>query len=76
MFPMSYSSTGTSFSHNNGIEGEVMDSRPTGCVCNLPIKKNLYFQCNLFGFVFIFMFCFFYFWRMKGFDSEVNEVLI
>ena len=30
--PMSYSSTGTSFSHNNVMEGEVMDSRPTECV--------------------------------------------
>ena len=30
--PMSYSSTGTSVSHNNVMEGEVMDSRPTECV--------------------------------------------
>uniref|UniRef100_A0A2N9G0T5 Uncharacterized protein n=1 Tax=Fagus sylvatica TaxID=28930 RepID=A0A2N9G0T5_FAGSY len=28
--PMSYSSTGTSFSHNNWLEGEGVDSRPTG----------------------------------------------
>ena len=25
--PLSYSSTGTSFSHNNGMEGEVVSSR-------------------------------------------------
>jgi hypothetical protein len=36
---MSYSSTGTSSSHNNGMEGEVLGSRLVGCVCNLPIKK-------------------------------------
>jgi hypothetical protein len=37
--PMSYSLTDTSFSHNNWLEGEVVDSRPTRCVCKLPIKK-------------------------------------
>ena len=35
---------GTSFYHNIGMEGEVMGSRPTKCVCvclcNLPIKKK------------------------------------
>ena len=35
---------GTSFYHNIGMEGEVMGSRPTECVCvclcNLPIKKK------------------------------------
>ena len=36
---MSYSSTSTSFSHNNGMEGEIVGLRPTGCVFNLPIKK-------------------------------------
>jgi hypothetical protein len=35
---MSFSSTGTSFSHNYGIEGEVVGSKPTRCVCNLPKK--------------------------------------
>lgn len=36
---MSYSSssTGTSSSHDNGMEGEVVSSSPAGCVCNLPI---------------------------------------
>jgi hypothetical protein len=37
---MSYSSTGTSFSHNNWLEGEGVDSRPTGCVCNLQKKEK------------------------------------
>jgi hypothetical protein len=40
MEAMSYSSTGTTFSHNNGVEGEVVGSRSTGCMCNLPIKKS------------------------------------
>ena len=31
--PMSYSSTDTSFSHNNWLEGEVMGSRPIRCIC-------------------------------------------
>ena len=39
-WPMSYSSTSTSFSHNNGMEGEVMSSRPIGWVCKLLIKKK------------------------------------
>ena len=39
-----YISPGTSFFHNNGMEGEVMGLRPTGCACNLPIKKCIYFQ--------------------------------
>lgn len=34
------SSIGSSSSHNNSMEGEVVGSRPTGCVYNLPIKKN------------------------------------
>ena len=38
-FPMSYSSSGTSSFHNYGIEGEVIGSRTTGCMCNLTIKK-------------------------------------
>jgi hypothetical protein len=38
---MSYSSTtDLSFSHKNGMEGEVMGSRSIGCVCNLSIKKG------------------------------------
>ena len=35
---MSYFSTHTS-SHNNGMEGDVLGLRLTGCVGNLPIKK-------------------------------------
>ena len=41
---MSYSSTDTSFSHNNGMEGEVMGSRPTRCMCNLLQKKDMSLQ--------------------------------
>jgi hypothetical protein len=37
---MRYRSTGISFSHNNGMEGEVMGSRPTECVSKLPKKKS------------------------------------
>ena len=32
LLPMSYSSIGTSFSNNNGIEGEFVGSKPTGCI--------------------------------------------
>lgn len=35
-----YSSIGTS-SHYNGMEGEVVGSRSTGCVCKLLIKEIL-----------------------------------
>ena len=31
---MSYGSTGISSSRNNGMEGEVMGSRPIECMCN------------------------------------------
>ena len=31
--PMSYSSIDTSSTNNDGMEGEVVGSRPTGCVC-------------------------------------------
>lgn len=31
--PMSYSSIDTSPTDNYGMEGEVVGSRPTGCVC-------------------------------------------
>ncbi len=37
---MSYSSTNTSSSHSNGMEGEVVSSRPTRCVSSLPIKEE------------------------------------
>ena len=42
MLPMSYSSIGASSSHANGMEDEVIDSRPTRCVCNLQIIKFTY----------------------------------
>ena len=38
--PMSYSSIATSSSHNNGMEGEVMDSRPT--IAHVTYQKNIY----------------------------------
>jgi hypothetical protein len=44
--PMSSSSNGTSSSHNNGMEGEVMGSNPIGCMSTLPIKKE-YLQRSL-----------------------------
>ena len=37
LLPMSYSSTGTSSSHDNGMEGEVVSSSPAWWVCNLSI---------------------------------------
>jgi hypothetical protein len=37
--PMSYSSTGTSSSHNNGMDGEVVGLRPIECMRNSSIKK-------------------------------------
>ena len=37
---MSYSSTDTSSSHNNEMEGEVMGSRPIECKYNLPSKRK------------------------------------
>ena len=39
---MSYFSTHTS-SHNNGMEGDVLGLRLTGCVGNLPNKKISFF---------------------------------
>jgi hypothetical protein len=36
---MSFSSNGTS-SLSNKVEGEVVGSSPTECVCNLPIMKR------------------------------------
>ena len=41
---MNYSSIGTSFSHNIGMEGEFVDFRPIGCLCrqcSLSIKKSV-----------------------------------
>jgi hypothetical protein len=37
ILPMSYSSIGISISHNNGMKGEVLGSRPTRSMFNLPI---------------------------------------
>ena len=39
-WPMN-SSIGTSFSHYNGMEVEVVGSRPTEIMCNLLIKKDI-----------------------------------
>ena len=36
---MIFSSTGTSFSHDNWLEGENLGSRSTGCMCYLPVKR-------------------------------------
>jgi hypothetical protein len=44
---MRSNSNDTSFSHKN-VEGEVMVSNPTKCMCNLPIKEKKYFSLNLF----------------------------
>ena len=38
LLPMSYSSIGTSFSPNNGMEGEFVGSKPIGCII-YPQKK-------------------------------------
>ena len=37
--PMSLGSNGTSSSHNNEMEGEVMDASPIGCVFNLRLSS-------------------------------------
>ncbi|XP_059433402.1 uncharacterized protein LOC132166574 [Corylus avellana] len=39
LMPMSFSSNGTSFICSK-VEGEVVGSCPTGCLCNLPTKKK------------------------------------
>jgi hypothetical protein len=38
IFPMSFSSNGTSFLRRK-MEGEVVGSSSTRCMCNLPINK-------------------------------------
>ena len=38
LMPMSSSSTGTSSTYKFYGEGEVVGSKPIGCMCNLPIK--------------------------------------
>ncbi len=48
---MSYSSTGTSSSHNNGMEREVAGSGPTRCVCNLPITKEKIMNTSIYMFI-------------------------
>ena len=42
---MSFSSKSTPLFHNNGIEGDVLDLKPKGCMCILPIKKG-HTQCT------------------------------
>ena len=49
---MSYSSTDTSFSHNNEMEGEVMDSRPTKCMSMSLTNKKHSFSIN-FGIIYV-----------------------
>ena len=34
---MCYNSRGTSSSHKNGMEGEIMSSRLSECICNISI---------------------------------------
>jgi hypothetical protein len=45
---MSSSSNGTSFALKIGVEDIVADSRPTGCLCNLRIKKKKKKEWSLF----------------------------
>ena len=40
VLPMSSCSNGASSFHNNGMDGEVVGSKPSGCVRKLPIKKK------------------------------------
>ena len=37
---MGYSSIDTSFSYNNWLDGEVMGSKPTMCMCNLQQQQQ------------------------------------
>ena len=41
LLPICYSSIGTSSSHNNGMEGEVLGLRIIECMCNLSIKIKI-----------------------------------
>ena len=41
LLPMSYSSIGTSSSHNNGMEGEILGLIIIECMCNLSIKIKI-----------------------------------
>jgi hypothetical protein len=38
---MTSSSNGASSFHNNGMQSEVVVSKPTKCMCKLPIKKMM-----------------------------------
>ena len=40
VLPMSSCSNGASSFHNNGMEGEVVGTKFSGCVRKLPIKKK------------------------------------
>ena len=40
VLPMSSCSNGASSFHNNGMEGEVVGTKFSGCVRRLPIKKK------------------------------------
>lgn len=46
--PMNFGLNGTSFPCRSKVEGEIVGSKPTKCVCNLPIKdqKNDIYACK------------------------------
>jgi hypothetical protein len=39
-----FSSNGTSSFHKNEVKAEIMDSKSTECVCNLPIGEKINFK--------------------------------
>lgn len=52
---MSYNSIGTFSSHNNKMEVELSSSRPTGCMCNLQLKKKKKIMMELPSLIYICM---------------------
>ena len=57
LLPMSYSSTGTSSHNNIEMEGEVMGSKPTECLCNLLMKKRKLWRVPIYLLVLYYYFC-------------------
>ena len=57
LLPMSYSSTDTSSYNNIEMEGEVMGSKTTECLCNLLIKKKNLWRVPLYLLVLYYYFC-------------------
>ena len=47
VLPMSSCSNGASSFHNNGMEGEVVGTKPSGCVRKLPIKKKKSYSISI-----------------------------